>query len=482
LFLKSRNTTTEDDMQSPFSQVPIVEAAQARLGDMQHTLRLTGTLRPNDRAVIRSEIDAKIKKIHFQEGAFVDKGDILIELDNSRAMSTLKEAMAKLRHAESEYHRAKKLAEEQIVSTSECDRRLSEMESFRAQVDFQEVMLKKHSIYAPFDGIVGLKEISEGEFVNAGKELVLLVDYTPLKIDFRVPEMSLRHVSVGQTVRVHPNEFEQEFLATIIAIDPMGDSSAHSFIARAVLENQSISMRPGGFAEVFVPVSEGEQSILVPESAIERRGDSNIVYRIIDSVVVRTPVTIGERKDGEVEIISGVDEGEYVVTAGHMKVRDNKPVLIKESIARATSNNAESSTTTPLGAAPLGKEGNKEQTTSSTESSTPPAPPSSVEEGDKEQNAPSAEALKEAAVDQASEIAANEVFATDKKESFTRRCFNFVKGLFRPQKTRPVETEAAAGTTDTASTAETADAENTTETTTPTEPPTEEKNVSSATE
>ncbi|MDR2416905.1 MAG: efflux RND transporter periplasmic adaptor subunit [Holosporales bacterium] len=388
LFFKLRKTETED-AQSVFSQVPIVEAVQARLGNMQHALRLTGTLRPNDRAVIRSEVDARIKKIHFKEGAFVDKGDILIELDNSRTMSSLNEIKAKLRHAEGEYERAKKLAKEQILSTSECDRRFSEMEALRAQVDFQDVMLRKHNICAPFEGIVGLKEISEGEFINAGKELVLLVDLTPLKIDFRVPEMSLRHVSVGQTIRVCPNEFEQEFFATIIAIDPMGDPSAHSFVARAVLENQSISMRPGGFAEVFVPVAEGEQSILVPESAIERRGDMDIVYRIIDGIVARTPVTTGDRKDGEVEILSGVDEGDYVVTAGHMKVRDNKPVLIQETVLNA--------------------KGGTEDASSVSSSST--------EEG----------------------ISQKTQTADDKKENLVQRILNFIKGLFHFNEKRSEE-------------------------------------------
>ncbi|MDR0407028.1 MAG: efflux RND transporter periplasmic adaptor subunit [Holosporales bacterium] len=338
-FLKLRKTELEtEDMQAVFSQVPVVEAVQARLGNMQHTLRLTGTLRPNDRAIIRAEVDGRIKKIHFQEGSFVDKKDLLIELDSSRAKASLREAKAKLQHAESEYERTQKLAAEQIISSSECDRRRSEMEALRAQVDFQEVMLKKHNIRAPFDGIIGLKEISKGEFVNAGKELVVLVDCTPLKIDFKVPEMSLRHVYVGQTVHVFPNELEQKFFAKIIAIDPIGDSSAHSFVARAVLENQSASMRPGGFAEVYVPIEEGEQSILVPESAIERRGDMDIVYRIIDGIVIRSPVITGERKNGEVEILSGVDEGDYVVTAGHMKVRDNKPVLIQESVMQTSPN------------------------------------------------------------------------------------------------------------------------------------------------
>ncbi|MDR0662035.1 MAG: efflux RND transporter periplasmic adaptor subunit [Holosporales bacterium] len=338
-----------DELQSVFSQTPVVEATQARLGSMQHTLRLTGTLRPNDQAVIRSEVEARIKEIPFQEGTYVDKGALLIELDNTRAVVALKEAKSKLYHAKNEYERAKKLCAERLLSPSECDKRQAEMEAVQAQLELQESLLEKHTIRAPFDGMVGLKEISVGEFVTLGKELVVLVDYTPLKIDFKIPEMSLRHIRVGQTVQVYPNEFEQAFYAEVIAVSPIGDPSGHSFIARAVLKDQSAAMRPGGFAEVHVPIDEGDRTIIVPESAIERRGDVDLVYRIVDGLVVRTPVTTGERKDGEIEVLNGVDDGDFVITAGHMKARDNKPVIIKESVissseAEGKDQNAKSST------------------------------------------------------------------------------------------------------------------------------------------
>ncbi|MDR2412052.1 MAG: efflux RND transporter periplasmic adaptor subunit [Holosporales bacterium] len=332
-FFWFRTTHKEvDELQSVFSQTPVVEAVQARLGSMQRTLRLTGTLRPNDQAVIRSEVEARIKNIPFQEGTYVDKGALLIELDNTRAVVALKEAKSKLYHAKNEYERAKKLCAEHLLSPSECDKRQAEMEAIQAQLELQESLLEKHTIHAPFDGMVGLKEISVGEFVTLGKELVVLVDYTPLKIDFKVPEMSLRHIRVGQTVQICPNEFEQTFYAEVIAISPIGDPSGHSFIARAVLKDQSAAMRPGGFAEVHVSIDEGDRTIIVPESAIERRGDVDLVYRIVDGLVVRTTVTTGERKDGEIEVLNGVDDGDFVITAGHMKARDNKPVIIKESI------------------------------------------------------------------------------------------------------------------------------------------------------
>jgi membrane fusion protein (multidrug efflux system) len=433
---------------------------------MQHTLQLTGTLRPNDRAIIRSEVEGKIKTIHFKEGTYVDKGAPLLDLDDARPRLELEEVKARLNHAKHEYERAQKLFSDHILSSSDRDRRQSEMESLQSQADRLEVMLQKHKIYAPFDGMIGLKEISEGEFVNTGKELVALVDYTPLKIDFRVPEMHLRHIRVGQTVRVRPNEFEQEFFAEVAAIDPVGDSSGHSFVVRAVLQDQSSSMRPGGFTEVFVPLEEGEKSIIVPESAIERRGDVDTVYRIIDGLVARTPVTTGTRKGGEVEVLSGVDEGNYVITAGHMKARDNKPVTIKETIVSSSGQETEKKTdaqtpgsSSPAADKPEAKEGfwkkcvrvvkglfqrkeSKEEGKPAAATTKPPGessspaqkaePPASKETPTKEPPAPAADAKgKDAPL-------SVEGTSTEKKaEGFLKKTGAFFKKIFSRDKKEP---------------------------------------------
>lgn len=329
-------TATQDSL-------PMVTVGKAELGSVIRYINAIGTLRPYNSVIIKSEVSAVISKLHFHEGASVNEGDLLIELDDKGARAALMEAEAAYRKAKSEYDPVEKLADRGVMAKVNRDKLKAEMDMCAAKVESCKNVLEKHKITAPFEGVVGLREISEGQFVSPGNELVKLVDCNPLKVDFKVIEADIKNIYVGQEIKVLVGgEQSEEFDAKIIAIDPESDKISHSFNVRAILDmsaeatDEFPALKPGRFVSVKVIPEESQKGILVPESCLEKIGDDYYIYRLIEGIAVRTLVTIGMRKKGYVEIITGVNEGEIVITAGQQGVLDGRGVSIQtpESLER----------------------------------------------------------------------------------------------------------------------------------------------------
>jgi len=319
---------------------PNVTASKAEFGSVTHFINAIGTIKASDAVELKAEIDAKVAKIHFTEGTKVKEGDLLLELDNVKAKAELMEDEAQYRRAVAEFEPIKQLASKGVAARIERDKKQAEMESYAARVASKKATLAKYSIYAPFDGVIGLKQVSVGQFVSPGSLLLKIVSMQSLKIDFKIAEDKIGEVYVGQSVDVYlGGERTQTYTAKVVAIDPETEDSSHSFIVRALLDVPDVSidklqdLRPGRFATVEIALNSDEKGILIPESAIEGIGDNKTVYLIKDKLAIRTPVTTGIRKGGNIEILTGVNDGDVVITSGQGSVIDGKPVEIQRSIS-----------------------------------------------------------------------------------------------------------------------------------------------------
>lgn len=342
IFWSVRNVTKKPEEISQNS-LPLVTVSKAEFGPVIRYINAIGTLRPYNSVVIKSEVNAVILKVYFTEGAIVKKGDLLIELDDRGARAALMEAEGYYRKAKSEYDPVDKLANRGVMAKVNRDKLKAEVDVCAAKVESCKAILQKHRIVAPFGGVVGLQEISEGQFVAPGNELVKLVDCNPLKVDFKVTESEIKNVYVGQSVQVLVGgEQSQGVNARIIAIDPESDKISHSFSVRALLDvpaeimDQYPNLKPGRFVSIKIVPDESINGILIPESSIEKVGDDSYVYRLIEGRASRTFVTTGMRKDGFIEIITGVNEGDIVITSGQQNVLDGRGVSVQtpESLAK----------------------------------------------------------------------------------------------------------------------------------------------------
>lgn len=327
---------------SMLENIPMVEVVKIKLTDINKTLKFVGNLKPNEQVILKSEVDAVIKGIHFFEGQMVNSGDLLISFDDAAARAQYEEVVAKYLNAKAEYEMTLKLAKNKYISESELNKKEAEMKAFFAQTKQVKNTLEKHKVFAPFEGRVGLKEISVGEYMTRGREMLTLVDETPMKVDFKVPEMQIHRIRVGQFLTINVDGVENDFSATIRAIDPIGDKTSHSFVVRGILDeeinSESYGIYPGQFVRLKLLNDVQQKAIMVPQGALVRSGDSECVYRVIDGSAIQTEVIVGDVYEGMVEILGGITEGDVVIVNGQERIRDGMKV---KSVSENDINEAE---------------------------------------------------------------------------------------------------------------------------------------------
>ena len=325
LLLTPGSALAQDDS----GQAVPVEAAKVVAAPLSEQVTAVGTLLSDESVTVSAEIPGRLKEIHFTEGQPVEKGAPLFTLDDSVYRAQLADAEAKLKLAEQTYERTSKLFSSKYATAQSADEAVSNLAVTKAAVELAKVQLEKTRIVAPFSGIVGLRQVSVGEYITAGRALVNLEAIDPVKADFRVPEKFLPAIKVGQSIRIGVDAFPGDtFDGKVYAIDPRIDVAGRSLLVRAKVPNEDQRLRPGLFARVTVLLKLKEDALTVPEQAIVPQGDSQYVFKIDDGKAKLTKVTVGMRRSGRVEILSGLSADDQVVTAGQLKLRDGAQVSI----------------------------------------------------------------------------------------------------------------------------------------------------------
>lgn len=309
------------------SKVAVV-VAPVKQERLERSISAVGTLRSHDSVMLRPEISGRIAEINFIEGGKVEKGQVLVRLDDSVAKARLQQARANAQLAGSQHRRAVELSKQGFVSSQARDEAASNLAVQRAAVALAEAELEKTVIQAPFDGLAGLRTVSVGDYVGPGTDLVPIESIDPLNLDFRIPELFLGSVTQGSRLQVSFDALAgAEREGSVGAISPLIDVGGRSLLLRANVPNPDGVLRPGLFARVHLELAE-EQGLLVPESALAPSGDAQYVFRVVDGVVERVMVRVGQRLNAHVEIVEGLSAGDAVVVSGLQKVRDGLEVEV----------------------------------------------------------------------------------------------------------------------------------------------------------
>jgi membrane fusion protein (multidrug efflux system) len=304
-----------------------VETTVAKSMKTTTDIPAVGSLRSDEHVQIAPEIAGPIAEIRFQEGEPVKEGDILVRLDDALAQATVAEAEARFNFQKANFERAESLSRTRNIAERAHDEARQNFESSRALLELAKVRLAKHEIRAPFSGIVGIRSLSAGAFVNVGAPLINLEKIDVLKLDFKIPEVFLADVQVGQTVDVIVDALpKRSFQAQIYAIDPLIDVNGRALAVRARLKNPDLVLRPGLFARVSVKGRTEREVVLVPESAVVPRAGEFLIYKVEDGKAVEAKIEVGTRRSGMVEITSGLQDGATVVTAGHQRLKNGANV------------------------------------------------------------------------------------------------------------------------------------------------------------
>jgi membrane fusion protein (multidrug efflux system) len=306
-----------------------VEALPVRLDTVIESASAVGTLQANESVLFRSEIAGRISAIHFLEGQFIKKDEVLLELDSTEYLAQVAQIKATVELNRMNFERAKQLHKEELISQQAYDEIETKLKESQASLVLAQARLDKTVIRAPFGGRLGLRQVSLGDYVQPGQTIVNLEDLSSLKVDFRVPEIYMARIKTGQQVDVRVDAYpDKAFSGKIYAIDPRIEEASRTILIRARIPNPEVKLRPGMFARVGIALVERSHAILVPEQAVVPMGQDNFVFRVVDGKAALTKIKIGLRRVGEVEILEGLTSADTVVTAGQMKIRDGAPVMV----------------------------------------------------------------------------------------------------------------------------------------------------------
>lgn len=304
-----------------------VETALAELRQMARQINAVGSLRARDSVMLRAETNGRITEVAFNEGLAVTQGQVLIRLDDSIVKAQLQEAQAKLSLANSQHRRSQQLSQQGFISSQARDEAASQLQVAQASVALAQAQLDKTVIRAPFDGLVGLKNISVGDYLSPGVELIAIEAVDPLEVDFRIPEHYLSEITVGLPIDVRLDAFPGKvYRGEVGAISPVVDATGRSLLLRAQVPNSQMILRPGLFARVTLELGTDEV-VMVPESAITPSGGAQYVFKVVNDVVQRIEVSVGLRRDGWVEVV-GIDADDEIVVLGTQKVAEGTVVNV----------------------------------------------------------------------------------------------------------------------------------------------------------
>lgn len=304
---------------------------------LQEDLQAVGSLRSNESVVLRPEVSGRIASIDFRDGQPVAKGDLLVALDDALNRAEVAQARAEYELAQSNLKRTEDLARKNFVSSSAQDQAASNLEVAAAKLKLAEARLAKMRIVSPFDGVAGIRNVSVGDYVREGADLVNIEDIRTLKVDFRLPERLFAQIRVGQPIEVVADALpDKRSRGVVDAVNPRVDASGRSLELRGRLTNPGNALRPGMFVRVRVIVGERDNALLVPEEAIVPAGQDFYVWKVVDGKSQRAKVRVGVRREAKVEIVDGLAPGDRVVVEGQLRLaRDGQPVRIANGAAPA---------------------------------------------------------------------------------------------------------------------------------------------------
>ena len=325
-----------------------VEVIQAKTMDLQDDAQSVGTLRSSQSVMLRPEVAGRVLALGFKDGAAVRKGQLLVQLDDTLQRAELKQAQAQVSIAQANYQRNQDLVTQNFVAQRVLEESGANLQVAQAQLALAQARLARMAVLAPFAGTAGLGQVSVGDYVRDGADLVNLQDLGSMELDFRLPEQYQHKLKTQQTVHLSVDALAgRAFKARIVAIDPLLDANGRSIAIRAQVANPSGELRPGMFARLNIVFSHNANAIVLPEQAIVPQGGKQFVINVVAAqdqagqtpppegvqwVSKRQEVQLGLRKDGMVQVLQGVSTGQTIVVAGQQRLqRDGTPVRMVEA-------------------------------------------------------------------------------------------------------------------------------------------------------
>ena len=322
-------------------QTPMLRQAQQRLNatgylitpsNMSELVKSTGTLRPDEEVDLSFETSGKIVGINFTEETKVKKGDLLAKINDQPLQAQLEKLKSELKNSEAKEFRQRSLLSKDAISQESYDQIVTDVETLNADINLVRAQIAMTELRAPFDGVIGLRYVSEGSYTNASTKIARLVKTSPIKIEFSVPEKYASEIQKGYPITFNVAGVPQTFNASVYAIDPKIDINTRSILLRALYTNRNEELKPGGYAGITMELSKISKTIAIPTEALipEMEGEKVFIFKKGKAQSVR--VKIGLRTESKIQITDGLKFGDTLLTTGILQLRQNLPITLDSVI------------------------------------------------------------------------------------------------------------------------------------------------------
>ncbi|MFC6280613.1 efflux RND transporter periplasmic adaptor subunit [Polaromonas aquatica] len=317
---------------------PTVEVARVEIARLTDDTQAVGSLRSRRGVVLRPEVSGRITQLNFTDGQRVRKGQVLVQFDDQLPLAQLQQSQAELSIAQANQKRNQELVAENFISQRSLDESAANLQVAQAKLSLAQATAARLKILAPFDGIVGIRQVNAGDYLKDGADIVNIEDIDAVFVDFRLPERYQSKIKHGQIAMLDIDALPgKKYTAQVQAIDPLIDANGRSVGVRACIDNRHLQLRPGMFARVNAVFGVRENARVIPEEAIVPQGGRQFVIKLLPGATEQTRTTkrvevkVGLRSPGKVEIIEGLEVGDTVVTTGQQRVqRDGATVTVAD--------------------------------------------------------------------------------------------------------------------------------------------------------
>ncbi len=294
---------------------------------LTNQLQISGTILPNESVELKPEISGLVTKINFKEGQYVKKGTPLLYLNDDELQAQSQRLQYTQKLFQTQENRQKQLLAREAISQEEYDIVLNQYNTALSDIKLVEAQLQKTVVRAPFNGILGLRQISEGSVINSSNVIASIVNIDPIKLEFSIPERYSTQVSVGSPIFFSSESSSQEVQGRVYAFEPQIDPATRTLKLRAESPNKEGKYLPGMFVKIRFVLEVKEDALMVPaESVIPELSGYKVFVVGADGKAEQRMITIGTRTDTHVQILSGLNEGDLVLTTGVMQVRQGMPI------------------------------------------------------------------------------------------------------------------------------------------------------------
>jgi membrane fusion protein (multidrug efflux system) len=329
---------------------PIITVSAAKVASIQWQpqYQSSGSLRATLGVNVTTETAGMVRTIAFKPGSMVKKGDLLVQLDIDSLNAQLQSYQASANLAKVTYNRDKAQYAIHAISKATLDTDLANVQTSVAQVNLQVATIAKSTITAPFAGRVGICNVNPGQYLNPGDSVTSLETLDPIYADFYVPQSVLPRLKANQKVEINSDAFaKQKFSGFISTIDSSFNSSSRNTEIEATIANPDHSLIPGMYASLTVETGNSEARLTLPQAAVTFNSYGSLVYRLIPTTdkdpktekplytISQAFITTGETRGDQITILSGVHEGDLVVTSGQLKLKNNSKVIINDQVVPA---------------------------------------------------------------------------------------------------------------------------------------------------